>query len=408
MKKYEYVILGGGTTAGYAAEEFVNQNIDKDQLFIISKEKILPMNRPPFSKGYLYGGNTEDILIQDQNYYDRHGIEILSGTKAENIDFNKKLITINNNSDEINYNKLLIATGSKVKKLNIPGAENNVYYLRTMEDAEKIRSKAVGSKKAVVIGGQFIASEVAASLRMLGLNVTLIYPHEYLMNSFDNEELGIFFNYLFSSKGVHLLKNTQAVEIKQKEEAKKIILDSGDMIEADMIIAGVGAEPDTALFKSTELVINDGIIVNKYCETSISDVYAAGDVAVFPDNVFGKLRRLEHWQNAYDQGKLAARNMAGHYFEYTEIPYFFSDLFEYSYEFWGDISNSDDYIIKGNPNKGNFSIFWMHEDIIIAAFISQKRPDTERTKAKEWIINKQRINVELLRQTDVPFEVTLI
>ncbi len=404
MKTYTYLILGGGTAAGYAAEEFAEQKISTGELLVIGAEPVLPMNRPLLSKDFLSGkSNDDEILIHDQQYYDQHGIEILTGTKVVDVNLTKKSLTLENNG-QVGYGKLLIATGSKVRKLTIPGAEGHVYYLRTLRDAEDIKQKAKESGRVVVIGGQFIAAEVAASLRMLGLEVSLVYPEDFLMSSLATRELGMFFDYLFGSKGVSLLKNKKVTSLKQKADKEYVVLNTGEEIETDMIVAGIGVEPETGLFRNSGLTIDNGIPVNEYCETSIPGVYAAGDVARYPDAIFGKSRRVEHWQNAFEQGKLAAKNMAGHQLIYKEIPYFFSDLFDYSYDFYGDTAGAEDYVVKGKPNEQDFSIFWIRKDQIVAAFISAKRPDIERNKVKEWITAGHLINPEVLRQSDVVFE----
>jgi len=410
IKNYKYILLGGGTTAGYAAEELVSQGVDTSRILIIGDENCLPINRPPLSKDFLSGKAVYDeLLINDQNYYDEHGIDVLTNNGVTKVDFSNKILSLKN-GEQVKYRKLLIATGSKVKKLNVPGSDKeNVFYPRNVNDAKKILKKADSSKKAVILGGGFIASEVAASLRQRGLeNAVLVHPKKYPLDEFKNEEIGIFFNHLFYTNGVDTVPNARVVEFIGDDTVQQVKLDSGDTIPADLVVAGIGVEPDLDLFEHSVLEMDDGIIVNEYCETNIPDVYAAGDVARFPDPLYNKTRRLDHWQNALEQGKHAAKVMTGYHEPYLALPYYFSDLFDFSFEFFGDANGPSDYVIKGNVNKGDFSVFWVRRNKIIAAFISSSRREVERKKAREWIINKSDINIEVLRDTNAPFEVALI
>lgn len=409
MIKSKYVILGGGTTSGYAAEEFVQQGIDSNQLLIISNEPVLPMDKPPLSKSYLTGkSKPEQILINDQNFYDNNNIKVLLNTSAKQIDFEKSEILLEN-EEKVNYEKLLIATGAFVKKLpDEISSSANVYYLRTITDSLNIKSKAFNVKKAAVIGGQFIASEAAASLRKLGLEVTLVLREKYLMQALKAEELGTFFNQLFEKNGVKILANNTVKSVTDKGNKTVLETNEGIQLDVDMVVAGVGVEPNTTLFENSALEMRDGIIVNEFLETNLPNVYAAGDIARFPDSVYKRKRRDEHWNNAYLQGKHVAKVMAGYREPYNSIPLFFSDVFDFSYDFYGDHTAADNYIIKGDLSKGDFSVVWTKDNKMIAALMSSSRPDIEKNKAMEWIKKQAKINVEVLKETNVPFEVAII
>ncbi|MFW5886590.1 MAG: NAD(P)/FAD-dependent oxidoreductase [Bacteroidota bacterium] len=405
VTNFKYVILGGGTAAGYAAEELIKQGIGKGELCIISAEETLPINRPPLSKGYMTGDSQiEDLLINDYEFYEDNGIEILLNTKAKEVDFTGKIIILDNNTG-VGYEKLLITTGSRIRKLNKPGSDlKNIFYLRTKKDADEIMDAAKKYKKVVVVGGQFISSEVSASLSQLGLDVTTVFPGEFLMNIFSLRETGIFFNQFYEKNGVHIQNNHHVKEFKGIGKIESVILESGEAIDTDMVVLGIGVEPLTDIFEGTALNIDDGIVVNEFGETNIDGVYAAGDVASYPDPIYHVQRRVDHWQNAHDQGKNVAKNMVGRHQEYNVIPYFFSDIFDLSYEYFGDHANANKYYVIGDISKADFSIFWSYNNKMVAALITSERPEIERKKAIEWIKQDVTINEDVLKTSPIPFE----
>lgn len=395
MKKYKYIIIGGGTTSGYAAMEFARRGLKKGELCIISTESILPMDRPPLSKDYLKGDmqTAEEIEINENNFYFDHGIEVLLETRVKLVDFDNKMLELDKNGP-ISYEKLLIATGSTLNHLDIEGADlDNVFYLRSIEHADKIRHAAGNSRQAAVLGGQFIGTETAAGLNSLGLDVTMIFPEARMLALYSNDVITGFFESFFKEKGIRIIKEKRVTKLRGDSKVSNVLLDTGETMETDMVIAGIGVRPDVALFKDAPVETDRGVLVNEFCETNIPDVYAAGDVAEFPDLIFGGRRRVEHWENAMEQGKHAARVMTGDRKPYVFVPYFFSDLFDLSYEYFGDHSQADDIIYRGNTKKGDFSAWWLKEGKLNAAFIMGSRPDEEREKARQWI--RERIKVDI-------------
>ncbi|MFW6224141.1 MAG: NAD(P)/FAD-dependent oxidoreductase, partial [Bacteroidota bacterium] len=339
MKNYKYLIIGGGTTAGYAAAEFVEQNIKQGELCIISAEKILPMNRPPLSKDYLKDeSNDDELLINDKQFYLNHDIEVMLETTAKEVKFAEKKVVVDS-GEEIGYEKLLIATGSSVIH---PGLENenleNIFYLRNVVHSDKIRVAAEEAKNVVIIGGGYIGTETAAILKEMGLQVSMIIPEDKLLAKFATPEIGEFFRNLFREKGVDLYFKEEANGFEGREKVEMVKMGSGRDLPADLVVVGAGVRPNVTLFEDTHLNINQGIVVDEYCQTNIPDVFAAGDVVEFPDVVFDKIRHVDHWENAFEQGKHAARVMTGKFERYNFLPFFFSDVFEYSYEFFGDSS----------------------------------------------------------------------
>ncbi len=405
ITKHKYVILGGGTTAGYAVKELVKQKVDPQNIAIISAEKTVPVDRPPLSKGFLKGAMEEtETYIEDDKFYEEKGITLYLGTLATDFNQEEKLIKITED-EAIRYNNLLIATGASPIHLEIPGSNlDNLFYLRKVADSKAIKEKAENAKSAVVIGGSYISTEVAAGLKTLGLDVTIVFPEHYLLERFSVPEMGVFFNQFFEEKGITLANEQMVMELIGEKKVEKLKLSSGEEIETDMVVAGIGVKPNTDLFERSGLEVDDGIMVNEFCETNLPNVFAAGDVARFPDLVYGGTRRIEHWENAFEMGQNAAKSMVGYKEQYNFLPYFFSDLFDFSYEYFGDPSYANQHVVHGDINKGNFSVFWFKDAIMDAAFLSANRPEVERKKAKEWILKKTHLNPEVVEKSEVPFQ----
>jgi 3-phenylpropionate/trans-cinnamate dioxygenase ferredoxin reductase component len=405
MKHYKYLIIGGGTAAGYAAKEFVNQNIGEKELCIVSAESIYPMNRPPFSKEYLRDDNSDDeVSINEKDFYQEHGVEVKLETRAQDFKFDLKQVSLEN-GETIEYEKLLIATGSEIKRLSVAGHDlENIFYLRSIKQSDHIREQAENAKHAVVIGGGYIGTETAASLNQLGLKVVMIVPEKTLLAKFATEDISAFFEKEFKKRGVEILFENQVVAFHGDETVKEVELGSGKRIETDMVVAGIGVEPNVSIFENTGMKINKGIMVNEFCETSIPDVYAAGDVVYFPDLYFDKIQHIEHWEHAYEQGMHVAKVMTGKREPYKFVPFFFSDVFDYSYEFFGDNEKFTDVKTRGDMDTGDFSTWWFNDKKLSAAFIMSSRPEQEGELARKWIAN--RTNIDKDKITDRGVEMT--
>ncbi len=409
MKNYKYLIIGGGTTAGYAAAEFVEQNIKQGELCIISAEKILPMNRPPLSKDYLKDeSNDDELLINDKQFYLNHDIEVMLETTAKEVKFAEKKVVVDS-GEEIGYEKLLIATGSSVIH---PGLENenleNIFYLRNVVHSDKIRVAAEEAKNVVIIGGGYIGTETAAILKEMGLQVSMIIPEDKLLAKFATPEIGEFFRNLFREKGVDLYFKEEANGFEGREKVEMVKMGSGRDLPADLVVVGAGVRPNVTLFEDTHLNINQGIVVDEYCQTNIPDVFAAGDVVEFPDVVFDKIRHVDHWENAFEQGKHAARVMTGKFERYNFLPFFFSDVFEYSYEFFGDSSDAKTVLYRGDVKSGDFSAWWFNGNRLHAAFVMSSRPEEEGKMAREWIQMKTSLDTDKFEDPEVKFDALVL
>jgi NADPH-dependent 2,4-dienoyl-CoA reductase/sulfur reductase-like enzyme len=292
----------------------------------------------------------------------------------------------------IGYEKLLIATGSEVRRLNVPGANlKGLFYLRLLADSEAIHRQIKKGKRAVVIGSGFIGMEVASVLTKGGVETTLVFPQDRVWSKFFTPQLSSWFQSYFEKRGVKLLAGAKVTALLGKKSVHAVRLDSGRELPAEFVVAGIGVVPAISLFEKASLEIKDGIRVNEFLETSHSEVWAAGDVTNYPDKIFGKRRRLDHWDNAVEQGRCAVRNMMGKPQPFIHVPYFFSDLFDLSYEFWGDTEHADNVIYRGKLDSGKFSVWWRKGERLVAAFI-MGRPDEERELAPKWIMEQTKVN----------------
>lgn len=396
MKASKYVILGGGMVAGYAAKQLVEGGLKPGDLLILSAEDSIPYERPPLSKGFLAGKDTEaGISINPHDFYLEHGIEVQLNCTADWVDPDRKAIHLGAGVD-IGFEKLVVATGARVRRLNIPGADlGGVFYLRTLEDSKRIREKADSAKQAVVIGGGFIAMEVASVLAQKGIETTMVMPDDRVWKRFFSPSMSKFFENYYAERGVLFAKNTKVVELKGAGAAKSAVLQNGKVLSCDMVVAGIGVTPTTDPLVESGFELRDGVVVNEYLETNKADIYAAGDVANYYDVLFDKQRRAEHWDNAVSQGQHCARALLGERKPFVHVPYFFSDVFDLSYEFWGDSSGSDEVIEQGDLPSKSFSVWWLRKTKLVAAFL-MNRPEDERQAAPRLIQSKEAIAAKAL------------
>jgi NADPH-dependent 2,4-dienoyl-CoA reductase/sulfur reductase-like enzyme len=379
MRQYKTIVLGGGMVAGYAAKQLVENGLKGGELGIISADDALPYERPPLSKSFLAGkDNEQSVLINQESFYREHSIGIHLNTHVERIDIpGKRLIT--GGGEEFRFAKLILATGARVRTLNVPGADReNVLYLRSLNNAARLRDRLKSAKKVAVIGSGFIGMEVASQSAQQGRDTTIIFPQDRVWKSFFTPEMSLFFEKYYRDRGVQFASGANVEGI----GVDSVSLSTGRNLEADLVLAGVGVTPITEIAADAGLKVENGIVVNEFLETGAADVYAAGDVANYHDVLFGKRRRVEHWDNAVKQGQYLAGRLAGEAKPFENIPYFFSDIFDLSYEFWGDTDGAERTEYRGDVNSPSFSAWWLKGDKVLAAF-AMNRPDAEREQASQ-------------------------
>jgi NADPH-dependent 2,4-dienoyl-CoA reductase/sulfur reductase-like enzyme len=396
MKGYEYTIIGGGVVAGYAARELVDQGITAGDLGIISADNQAPYDRPPLSKGFLAGSvGMDEILINDAEFYNDHFIGVRLEDPVVAIDFEQRTLQTRANN-VYGFEKLLIATGAQARTFDLPGSDlNGICTLRSLDDARTIRLEMEQADRAVVIGGGFIGMEIASQFADKEIATTLVFPEEHLMAELFTPQMSDYFEAYYRDRGVDFVSGAQIESFSGDENVSSVMLRSGRELETDVVVAGIGVEPSVDVFEDSGLQLENGIVVNEYLETNIPNVYAAGDVANYYDVIFEKRRRIEHWDNAAAQGKYAAKVMTGQQEPFEKVPYFFSDIFDLSWEFWGDTEGADRVVHRGEVGLGSFSTWWFKKNRVVAAFI-MNRPDEERQLAPTWIKNGRRVSQQAL------------
>jgi 3-phenylpropionate/trans-cinnamate dioxygenase ferredoxin reductase subunit len=321
MDAYRYLIVGGGMT-GHAAAVAIRKRDPDGTLGMISAEPDRPYARPPLSKGLWLGKPEEDVWLRDVP-----GLELHLGRRAVSLDTKAREVR-DDRGGVWRYERLLLATGGQPRRL--PSGGDRLVYYRTLQDYRRLR--AAQGRSVVVIGGGFIGSEIAASLAANGKEVTMVFPEEAIGARAYPRELAQAVTAYFEEKGVRVLANDSVAAVEERGDRTLVRTGKGHELLADVVVAGLGIRPDTALAEGAGIRCGDGIEVDERLETSAPGVYAAGDVARFPSRALGERIRVEHEDAALSQGALAGRNMAGADERYTQVPFFYSDMFDLGYE----------------------------------------------------------------------------
>jgi 3-phenylpropionate/trans-cinnamate dioxygenase ferredoxin reductase subunit len=344
-----YVIVGGGLAATSAIEGI--RELDKDgEIVLLAAERELPYNRPPLSKGYLAGREQgESVRIHEPAWYRSHGVRVKLGQVAGSVHRKKRSITLESGERE-SYDRLLLSTGSRARRLNAPGADSaGIVHLRTLGDSGQLRALLKPGVRLVCVGGGFVGMEVAAAAKELGADVTVLESGPQVFRAFADAALGGYFQQLLESRGIAVRPNVRVTRFRAADgRVVAVEGEQNDQYPADVVVVGVGAEPNTEWLANSGLAIDrGGVVVNLRLEAQCEDVWGAGDIARFPDPVTKQPRRLEHWDNALWQGKQAGRNMAGAAEPYTHQSLFFSDLFDVAVNVLGDTDRPDRVEIAG-------------------------------------------------------------
>ena len=340
------VIIGGGA-AGFAAAQTLRRNGYQNSLVMLSSESDLPYDRPNLSKDYLAGTIPFDYVpLRDDSFYAGNDIDTRMGQTAVQVDIRAHEVVVVN-GDRISYDRLLLATGAEPVRLALPGADQpHVYTLRSLADCQGIIERAKVARRVVVVGASFIGLEASAALRARNLEVHVVAPDKRPMERILGYEMGNFIRGLHEEHGVvfHLEDKVAAID------EKTVRLEKGDTIEADLVVAGIGVRPRLELAEKADLKLDRGIVVDRYLETSAPGVYAAGDIARWPDPHSGESIRVEHWVVAERQGQAAALNMLGHAIPFTAVPFFWSQHYDVPINYVGHTTGWDAVEIAGDIN----------------------------------------------------------
>lgn len=329
MPHYKYLIIGGGMTADAAAGG-IREVDSAGSIGIVSAEADMPYNRPPLTKSLWKGERLDSIWRETA----KRGVEFHSSRRVEIVEPARKRV-IDDQQNSYTYEKLLLATGGKPRRL--PFGNGRAIYYRTLADYHRLRALTEDHQHFAVIGNGFIGSEIAAALAMNGKEVVMVFPGEGICSRMFPRELSQFVTNYYREKGVKIVAGETAVGLEERHAQHFLKLASGREVLTAGIVAGIGIEPDVELAQAAGLKVDNGIVVDEWLQTTQPDIYAAGDVAAFFNPALGKFMRVEHEDNANTMGRIAGRNMAAKREPYHHLPFFYSDLFDLGYEAVGEL-----------------------------------------------------------------------
>jgi len=401
----ERIVIVGASLAGARAAAVLRDEGWDGDVVLIGAERQLPYNRPPLSKGYLRGEDRfEDQLVNSAAFYQERRIELRLGVRATAIDPLRKVVVVEP-GDPVSYDRLLVATGGRNKPLPMPGAElEGVFQLRTVEDCDRIREAARGARHAVVIGLGFIGSEVAASFRQLGIEVAAVEGHRVPLARVLGDEVGQVLADIHRDKGVRLVLEDSVAAFEGARRVERVRTRKGQLLPCDLVVAGIGIVPNSELVRAAGGAVENGVLVDERCRTSLSQIYAAGDVANHLHPLFGRLR-VEHWNNADRQGAYVARSMLGRDEPYDYMHSFWSDQYEHVIEYVGFAAAWDRLVFRGRPESRKFLGFYLKDRMVLAAVGLDRGGDPEDPKSDSELklvadLIRRRVVVDPMRLAD--------
>ena len=395
----KYVIVGA-SLAGATAAITLREEGGDGTVTLIGAEHELPYERPPLSKAYLRGDVPFDkALVRPAAFYAEHGIETILGARAKRIDPSTRMVELEDHR-QVPFDALLIATGRRNRRVSIPGADlEGIYGLRTVQDADRIRKEIVAGRRVVVVGMGFIGSEVAASLRQKGLDVVAIDPSKTPLFHVLGEAVGQTIADLHRAHGVRTIFEDTVAAFEGTRGVTHVVTKAGLRLECDFVVVGIGIEPAVELLEDSGIHLDNGVVVDEYCQTNVSGVYAAGDVATHSHPIFNRRIRVEHWQNAIKQGAAAARNMLGRCVPYDEIHWFWSDQYDANLQYAGFHTTWEQLIVRGRLDSGSYLACYVNDGRIDAVVGLNRAKDVRRVMP--FIKSRRAVDLEELRDEGV-------
>ncbi|MBT4161783.1 MAG: FAD-dependent oxidoreductase [Gammaproteobacteria bacterium] len=359
------VIIGAGQAAGQAAASLRQEGFE-GTITILGDEDSAPYQRPPLSKQYLSGEvGVDRLLVRPEKFYVDKNIDLKTGTRVGSIAPSEKSVTTTG-GDRFEYDKLLIATGSRPRILNITGSDlEGIHYLRTMGDVDGIRESMGSASRICIVGGGYIGLEVAAVARTSGLDVTVLEMEDRILQRVTTPEMSAYYHQLHAGRGVNIMTNT-TVSGFQGNGSVSAVLCGDEIIEADLVIVGIGIIPNVELAETAGLKCENGIVVDDHCRSSDPDIYAAGDCTNHPNPLLNRRLRLESVPNAMEQARVASANMLGGDRVYAAIPWFWSDQYELKLQMVGFSSDGDSSVIRGDKSTNEFAVFYLNDGKVVA------------------------------------------
>jgi 3-phenylpropionate/trans-cinnamate dioxygenase ferredoxin reductase subunit len=362
----KFVVIGGGHAAGQAVASLRQDGFD-GAIDVIGDEPYVPYQRPPLSKQYLSGEQTiERVYLRAAAFYTERKINLHLGVRGERIDPRTRVVALSNGKT-LPYDKLLIATGSRARHLNIQGHQlAGIHYLRTIDDVDAIRAEFGPGKRITIAGGGYIGLEVASVAVVAGLAVTVLEMEDRILKRVTTAAMSAFYHGLHTSRGVVIRTSTKVSGFEGRDRVEAVLTEAGERIPADLVIVGVGIIPNTEIASAAGLACDNGILVDDHCRTSDPDIYAAGDCTNHPNALLGRRLRLESVPNAMEQARVATANMNGGDATYASIPWFWSDQYELKLQMVGFSADGDVAVTRGDPAANQFATFYLKNGVVVA------------------------------------------
>jgi 3-phenylpropionate/trans-cinnamate dioxygenase ferredoxin reductase component len=369
VRRVEYLLIGGGMAAAHCAAE-LRKGGAEGSILLVGREPDPPYERPPLSKDYLRGESARnEAYVNGLGWYAENDVELLSGTSVMSLDVGARRAKLQTR-EEVEFSKALVATGARVNILHhLEGAQlEGIHYLRVLGNSDAIREEAAAAEHVVLIGGSYIASEVAASLTALGKSCTMVMLEDVALSRAFGDDVGRYFHEVLASKGIELVTGETVEAFMGDGRVRAVRTNSGREVEGDVVVVGAGVHPDTMLAERAGLEVANGIVCDSKLETSAEGIFAAGDVCSYESVVHDRRLRVEHWDVALQQGQHAARGLLGEAEPYRVVPYFFSDLADWtSLEYVGPAQSWDEIVWRGDREAGEFSAWYLEGGRVVAA-----------------------------------------
>jgi len=381
-REVDFLLIGGGLAAANCAAELRKRGAEGSVL-LVGREPEPPYERPPLSKEYMRGeAERSDAYVNEPAWYEQNGVELLSGRNVMSLDPEARTVKVQG-GEEVAFGKALIATGANVNILRVEGAENEgIHYLRAYGNSDAIRADAEAAEHVALIGGSYIASEVAASLAARGTKCTMVMMEDVALSRTFGEQAGRWFQERLESHGVTVHGGEELEAFEGDGRVRSIVTKSGLTVECDAVVVGAGVRPDTMLAQRAGIETGDGgIVCDAKLRTSVEGIYAAGDCCSYESVVHGRRIHVEHWDVAMNQGIHAAGNMLGEERDYDVVPYFFSDLADWaSLEYVGPAAEWDEEVWRGDREAGEFSVWYLQGGRVAGALSVGRSDDLEAAR----------------------------
>jgi 3-phenylpropionate/trans-cinnamate dioxygenase ferredoxin reductase subunit len=372
----DFLLIGGGMASAHCAAELRKAGAEGSVL-LVGREPEPPYERPPLSKEYMRGeAARSDAYVHEPSWYGENDVELLSGRNVLGLDLEERTANVQGEG-EVAFGKALLGTGARVNILRLEGAQlDGIHYLRAFKNSDEIAEEAADADHVVLIGGSYIACEVAASLTAKGKRCTCLMLEEVALSRSFGEEAGRYFHEVLSSHEVELIGGETAKEFFGEGRVAGVRTESGREVEGDLVVVGAGVHPETMLAERAGLEVDNGVVCDQRLESSAEGVFAAGDVCSYDSVVHGRRLRVEHWDVSFQQGRYAARAMLGETEPYREVPYFFSDLADWtSLEYVGPATEWDEILWRGERDSGEFSAWYLKDGKVAGCLAVERSED---------------------------------